>query len=137
MVEQTHHPEAITELSTDECWELLERNAMGHLAYAVVGEPGIVPINYLAREGRILFRTAEGSKLLGVTINSAIAFEVDEIGIQVARTVIVKGTATQLQGAEATAADELPLRPWVPTLKYNVVEIVPSEITGRAFKFEI
>ena len=31
-------------------------------------------------------------------------------------------------------ADELPLKPWLPTLKYNYVEITPEEISGRRFQ---
>lgn len=136
MIEQVHDPDAITELSGDECWEVLRRNEMGHLAYAVAGEPGIVPLNYVESEGRLLFRTAEGSKLFGVIVNDQVAFEVDEIGVQVARTVVVHGRAERLSEAEAHLADDLPLRPWVPTLKFNVVAIRPDDVTGRAFHLD-
>jgi hypothetical protein len=35
--------------------------------------------------------------------------------------------------AEIEEANELPLRPLVPTLKYIYVEVTPTEVTGRRF----
>jgi hypothetical protein len=35
---------------------------------------------------------------------------------------------------EEHRAENLPLRPWVPTLKYNVVELEVTEISGRRFE---
>ena len=31
-------------------------------------------------------------------------------------------------------ADALPLKPWIPTLKYNYVRIVPTSLSGRSFQ---
>ncbi len=136
MIEQTHDPDALSALGDDECWEVLRANQLGHLAYVAGGEPDIVPVNYLESEGRLLFRTAEGSKLLGVTMHESVAFEVDEIAAGLARTVIVYGHAERVSEAEEDRADELPLRPWVPTLKYNVVAIVPRRLSGRGFRLD-
>jgi len=133
-MEQVHEPESIRVLTDEECWEVLRANQLGHLAYAPVGRPNIVPINYVAHEGRLIFRTAEGSKLLGIVVEDEVAFEVDEIGEDAARTVVVHGWAHQLSNAEADAVESLPLHPWVPTMKLNVVAIVPERITGRAFR---
>ena len=36
---------------------------------------------------------------------------------------------------EINAVEEMGLRPWIPTLKYNVVEITPEQISGRGFEF--
>jgi nitroimidazol reductase NimA-like FMN-containing flavoprotein (pyridoxamine 5'-phosphate oxidase superfamily) len=133
-MEQVHDPESIRVLDEDECWDVLRANAFGHLAYAPAGRPNIVPINYMAHEGRLLFRTAEGSKLLGIVVKDEVAFEVDEIDDGSARTVIVTGRAHQLSDAETDAVDELPLHPWVLTLKFNVVAITPERVSGRAFR---
>ncbi|HEY0258373.1 MAG TPA: pyridoxamine 5'-phosphate oxidase family protein, partial [Lacisediminihabitans sp.] len=81
-----------------------------------------------------LFRTAEGTKLLELTINSAIAFETDSYTDTEAWSVVVKGTAkTLVHQEDIDAADLLPLTPWIPTLKYIYVRIVPTEISGRRF----
>ena len=39
-----------------------------------------------------------------------------------------------LEGAEKARAEQLPLRPWVPTEKHTVVRITVNEITGRRFQ---
>ena len=48
--------------------------------------------------------------------------------------MIIKGQARLLNSNEEIRhADSLPLKPWLPTLKYNYVEIVPRSISGREF----
>lgn len=82
------------------------------------------------------FRTAEGSKLVELTINRNVAFEVDEIAEKSGWSVVVHGAARRLQKiSEISAADELPLRSWLATPKFNYVEIAPTEITGRRLQF--
>lgn len=126
----------IEELSVDEAWELLGTNELGRLAVAVGGNPDIFPVNYYAGEGRILFRTAEGTKLSELVVNESVAFEVDSYQADGGWSVVAKGTARVLsRGDEITAADELPLKPWVPTLKYNYVEISVNTISARRFEF--
>src|SRR3954451_7451698 len=56
--------EPVAELSAEECWELLELGEFGRLAYRLVDEVHLVPINYVADRGVLLFRTASGNKLL-------------------------------------------------------------------------
>ena len=123
----------VTELTPDECWETLREEEYGRHAYRLVDEVHITPINYLAVGGWLLFRTAEGNKLLSVVMGGEVAFEVDRFGEDSARSVVVRGTARLLPEDEAHRADDLPLRSWVSTLKYNVVEIEPQVISGRAF----
>ena len=125
--------EAASTMSEQECWDFLRSKQFGRLAFAIGGEVFITPINYITGEDRLVFRTAQGTKLFAVTVSHHVAFEVDEVADDVARSVIVRGYAQVLEGREAEAAEELPLHPWVPTLKYNVVSISVDEITGREF----
>ncbi|MFC0448831.1 pyridoxamine 5'-phosphate oxidase family protein [Rhodococcus jostii] len=126
----------ITELTAQESWELLSSGALGRLASTVSGRVDIFPVNYVVHEGKVYFRTAEGSKLVELTINRDVAFEVDEIAEKTGWSVIVHGTARRLQKlSEVAAADELPLRSWLATPKFNYVEITPTEITGRRLVF--
>lgn len=119
-------------LSDEESWDLLEATSFGRLAYAVGTHPEIVPINYVARERRIWFRSSGGSKLFAVTVNHNVAFEIDDIQGEVARSVIVHGTARRIESeAELEYAQALPLRPWVPEDKYFYVEIDVDEVSGR------
>ncbi|MEI2819142.1 MAG: pyridoxamine 5'-phosphate oxidase family protein [Marmoricola sp.] len=123
----------ITQLTPEQCWEKLRAQEFGRLAYHLGDEVHITPINYAVDGQTLLFRTAEGSKLLGIVMNSDIAFEIDEFSDDAASSVIIRGTARKLEEDEEHRSEGVPLRPWVPTLKYNVVEITPKEITGREF----
>ena len=125
----------VTRLTQDECWEMLCSNEFGRLAYHLAGEVHIVPVNYATDGERLYFRTAEGSKLLGVVMNADVAFEIDTITEAAATSVVLRGRAELLEGDEEESVEQLPLRPWVPTLKFNVVAITPNpdEMTGRSF----
>jgi nitroimidazol reductase NimA-like FMN-containing flavoprotein (pyridoxamine 5'-phosphate oxidase superfamily) len=121
-------------LSEDECWELLLSASLGRLGLSVADEPEIFPVNFVAADKRIVFRTAEGTKLLELTVNNRVALETDGVGRDEAWSVVVKGTARVLDKEwEIIAANALPLRPLVPTLKYNFIEITPVAVTGRKF----
>ena len=126
--------EPVGQMTTDECWEMLRANEFGRLAFHLAGEVHLTPINYAVDHDTLLFRTAEGSKLLGVVMNPDVAFEIDEFDEHHARSVVLRGVARKLEEDEEHRAENVPLRPWVPTLKYDVVEIRPTEITGRSFE---
>ncbi|MEX1079132.1 MAG: pyridoxamine 5'-phosphate oxidase family protein [Homoserinimonas sp.] len=122
----------ITALTADECWDLLHTIELGRLAVSVGGSPDIFPVNYVVDGRSLVFRSAEGTKLLELTINSKVAFEADGWDEFTAWSVVVRGTAQRLERQdEILRADDLPLRPWTATLKYNYVRIAPQVVTGR------
>lgn len=126
----------IVELSADECWELLTTQQVGRLITVADGRPEIYPVNYVTSENRLYFRTDEGSKLSELAVYPMVAFEVDEIREGSAWSVVLHGPAHVLRGfKDAARIDALGLTPWVPSPKYNYVELRPSEITGRRFTF--
>ncbi len=128
-----HSP--VTALSEEESWELLHGKEFGRLAFHLASEVHIVPINYAVDDQhRIVFRTAEGSKLLGLTMNADVAFEVDEFDEEEARSVVVRGRARQLEPPELEEVEQLPLRPWVDYAKFNVIAVEVDEISGRHFE---
>lgn len=126
----------VRRLSDDECWEFLRSQEFGRLAFHLAGEVHIAPVNYVVDGSTLLFRSAEGDKLLGIVMNADVAFEIDSFDDTNARSVILRGTARKLEEDEEHRVDALPLRPWVNQLRYNVVEITPTEISGRAFDLE-
>ena len=128
-----HSP--VSNLTTEQCWELL--HAQG------VRAAGLPP----ARRGA--HRAAElcggrrspprlpdrrGQQASRLTINDDVAFEIDEFGDEEAHSVVVRGRARQLERHELDALDQLPLRPWVDTAKFNVIAIDVDEINGRRFE---
>ena len=125
--------EVVIRLTQDECWDMLREEEFGRLAFRLVDEVHITPINYAVDHDTLLFRTAGGDKLLAVAMDSEVALEIDRYDEDHARSVVVRGSARILDEHVEHRAENLPLRPWVGTLKYNVVEITPRVITGRAF----
>jgi uncharacterized protein len=67
----------IAVLDMPTCWQLLAGEEVGRLAVSVDQRPDIFPVNYAVDEATIVFRTAEGTKLSAVFVDSAVAFEVD------------------------------------------------------------
>jgi nitroimidazol reductase NimA-like FMN-containing flavoprotein (pyridoxamine 5'-phosphate oxidase superfamily) len=122
-------------LSEDENWRLLRRTSLARLALSAAGEVDIFPVNYYADGETLLMRTAPGTKLLELTVNSRVAVEIDGFTDDEAWSVVVKGTARRLERqAEIDEADEAPLVPWIPTLKYIYVRITPATLSGRRFE---
>jgi nitroimidazol reductase NimA-like FMN-containing flavoprotein (pyridoxamine 5'-phosphate oxidase superfamily) len=121
-------------LADEECWERLGQQELGRLVTHVGDVIDIFPVNYVVDDKSLLFRTAEGSKLFEITINSDVLFEVDDHTETEAWSVVVRGRAVALDtSAEVERADGLGLKPWIPTLKYVYVRISPDSVSGRAF----
>jgi nitroimidazol reductase NimA-like FMN-containing flavoprotein (pyridoxamine 5'-phosphate oxidase superfamily) len=129
--------EPIEILSEPECMDLLRAAEVGRLAISIKGLPEIYPVNFVIDDGRVVFRTAEGTKLAGAVLGLGVAFEVDgyEPADGRAWSVMVKGAAVEIEKMEEVfAAAELPLFPWHNGPKHRFVRIEPSEITGRRFR---
>ncbi|QKT06744.1 pyridoxamine 5'-phosphate oxidase family protein [Gordonia sp. X0973] len=127
---------AIEQLSSEEAWDLLSTRQLGRIATSVGDQPEIFPINYYAADGKIYFRTAAGAKLSEIAVNNRLAFEADETHADGGWSVIVKGHAQILVSThDIEEADKLPLRSWVPTLKYDYVVITADDISARRFTF--
>lgn len=131
-----YQDEAVTVLSSEQCWRLLRAAEFGRLAFRMTDEVHLVPVNYAVDGDTLLFRTAEGEKLLGVVMHPEVVFEIDDHDETSAHSVVVRGLARRLEEDEEHRADDVGLRPWLGTLKYNVVEIRPTAISGRAFRLE-
>lgn len=129
----TNTESPFTALTPDQCWELLEGEEFGRLAYRLVDEVHIVPINYVVDGRTLLFRTASGNKLLAAALHSEVAFEIDWYDDQTAWSVVARGTSRRLGEDEQHRLDHLAPQPWVSTPKYDVVELSPQVVTGRQF----
>jgi uncharacterized protein len=97
--------EGVTQLSVEQCWEMLRANEFGRLAFRLVDEVHITPINYAVDHEALLFRTAEGNKLLSVAMGSEVAFEIDEYDEDSACSVVVRGKPRLLGEDEARTAE--------------------------------
>lgn len=126
------HP--VTVLDEDECWRRLATQEVGRIVTHVGDVIDIFPVNYVVDGTSIVLRTAEGTKLVELVITEEVLFEADDHGDVEAWSVVLRGTARRLETeAEIAAAERLPLRPYVPTVKRNFVRIEPVSLSGRGF----
>lgn len=126
----------VTILPESKCWQLLSRCSLGRLVTSVDGAPEIFPVNFVVQRRTILFRTAEGTKLISSAINNNVVFEVDGHDEVEGWSVIVKGVARGLHTLEEIdEAERAQLLPWTATVKQHYVRVLPRKVTGRRFVF--
>jgi len=127
--------DTVQELDEVQTWEFLTAHRIGRLAIVIGGEPDIFPVNYVVDGQSLVFRTAEGSKLLAASLGGRMAFQVDEWTHEGAVSVLAHGTPHVMEGEERESATSLELDPWVPTHKEHWVRLEVDEVTGRRFRF--
>lgn len=126
----------VTVLPESECWNLLAGMTLGRLVTSVDGQPEIFPVNYAVQRRSLLFRTAEGTKLVSTAINHDVLFEVDDHNVAEGWSVIVRGTARSLRTEEEIEdADRAQVVPWMTSEKPHYVRVIPRQVTGRRFRF--
>lgn len=124
-------------LPESECWNLLSSVELGRLITSVDGEPEVFPVNFAVQNRTLLFRTAEGTKLVSTAINHNVVFEADGHDDSQGWSVIVRGFSRILHADDEIAlAEQAQLRPWVATDKQHYVRIRPMRVSGRRFLFD-
>lgn len=127
---------AIEKLSREQCLALLSEAEVGRLAVAAAGDIDIFPLNFVVDDRSVLFRTAEGTKLVEVVLAGRVAFEIDGYEPERGRawSVVLKGEAHMLdKWDDIYAAQDTPLFPWNHSPKERFVRITPYQISGRRF----
>ncbi|HUH69461.1 MAG TPA: pyridoxamine 5'-phosphate oxidase family protein [Mycobacterium sp.] len=128
--------DGVTILPERECWDLLAGVTLGRLVTSVDGRPEIFPVNYAVQRRTVLFRTAEGTKLVSTAINRHVLFEADDHNAAEGWSVIVKGTARSLRtNEEIEEAERAQVLPWTMSEKTHYLRVIPESVTGRRFRF--
>lgn len=126
----------VSELTERQSWDLLGAVSLGRLVTTVNGWTEIFPVNFVVQNNTVLFRTAEGTKLLTAALNEYVVFEADDHDVAQAWSVIVRGRARLLStSVEVAEAGRAGLYPWIATYKDRFVRITPQTVTGRRFVF--
>jgi nitroimidazol reductase NimA-like FMN-containing flavoprotein (pyridoxamine 5'-phosphate oxidase superfamily) len=126
----------VTILSESESWNLLASVPLGRLVTSVDEQPQVFPVNFAVQHRTVLFRTAQGTKLVDAVINNRVLFEADDHTAIEGWSVIVDGTAQILRaGEEIQEAEKAQLVTWTATVKEHYVRVLPSRVTGRRFRF--
>lgn len=126
----------VEQLTVDTCWALMRTTTVGRLAVVVDDHPDIFPINYAVDRGTLVFRTGEGSKVLGALSGTSVALEADGFDPETGRvwSVVVKGRAhTIAEVDDLMDTVDLALFPWQGGEKDRFIRITPGEVTGRRF----
>lgn len=125
----------VTTLSEGEAWDLLGRHIVGRLATTAGGVIDIFPITYVVDGHTLVFRTAAGTKLVELTINDQVAFEIDHWDDTEGYSVVVHGTAEELDTmGEIDQAMTLKLASLFPTERPRYVRITPNRVSARRFR---
>lgn len=127
----------VSVLSVDESWRLLASVPIGRFVTTIGTRLEIFPVNFAVQERTVLFRTAEGTKLITAIMSDRVLFEADDHTATDGWSVIVRGTAELLETAEDIAvAEQAHLMPWTSPAKRRYVRITAKEISGRFFTFD-
>ncbi|MGW4100602.1 MULTISPECIES: pyridoxamine 5'-phosphate oxidase family protein [unclassified Mycobacterium] len=126
----------VSVLGEDECWQLLSSVTLGRLVSTIGTRLEIFPVNFVVQHRTVLFRTAEGTKLISTLFNDRVLFEADDHTVVGGWSVIVRGIPQLLEAPEEIAeAERGQLLSWIATTKRRYVRIQPKEISGRRFVF--
>lgn len=121
----------IVELTTQQCWELLAVPPVGRLAWQGSEGLSVVPVNFVAAEGRLVVNTAAYSSIARECDDQPVAFQVDELdpSTRSGWSVLVRGVAHIDYGhsrAEGARPDV-----WPPGRKPLQLSVEPTSVTGR------
>lgn len=121
-------------LGFDECEELLRQQYVGRIAFVAGGDPVILPVNFVYRDGVVLILTAPGSKLDAAAVRASVAFEIDgwDDDYHSGWSVLVKGVLEELDGDDERQYEDLPLTPWANNVdRTHWLRIRADAVTGR------
>ncbi|MDQ1568470.1 MAG: uncharacterized protein QOF96_3350 [Actinomycetota bacterium] len=128
----------VENLTRDECMRWLAATEVGRFVVVLHGEPCVFPVNYALDGEAIVFRTAPGAKLEGVSRSMA-AFQVDHLppGSVKGWSVEVEGIAQEITSADGPALheriDALHVRSWASGDRSYFVRILPIAVRGTRY----
>ncbi|MCW2767799.1 MAG: Pyridoxamine 5-phosphate oxidase [Nocardioides sp.] len=123
----------LVELTTDECWTLLGESLVGRVAWSGHGGPTVLPVNFVATDEKIVFRTSPYSAPARECDDLPVAFEVDEFDSTTRSgwSVLARGTARLVYDGAHVPAAATDLDVWADGWRALHIIIEPRELTGR------
>lgn len=123
------------DLTTAECWSLLENGDIGRLAVTRTdGTPDIFPVNFVAHEGAVYIRSAPDAKVVSLDAQPAAAFEIDGHDDDGTWSVVVRGTAARtVDDVEIDGSGIRRIVTVSPRHKPHVLKLAARTVTGRRF----
>lgn len=126
----------LLDVPTDECYRLLatHRPRLGRLAFISAGRPHVFPMNYVAVDRLVYFRSAPGSKMMAALRVDQVAFEIDDVDEvwEEGWSVLAVGRLREVNDEdELVELRRLPLRPWAGGDRSHYLRLDIAEISGR------
>lgn len=132
---QTRRPGDLVPIEPEECLRLLGSVGISRVGFVTNDGPDVLPVNHLVHDGRIVFRSAPGSKLGIAAAGARVAVEADDISetTNTGWSVVAYGEARIVTDPERLEALHLvDFAPWAsPDLRDHWIEIDPDRVTGR------
>ncbi|MFD0263255.1 helix-turn-helix domain-containing protein [Kitasatospora indigofera] len=130
------HP-VLVHLGDEECWDRIGARGVGRIALPARTGPMVVPVNYLADAGTLVYRT-DPHGAAAPEPGAAVSFQVDRVDDRLTRgwSVLVTGTADHVHDpAEVERLQQLETAygtlPWAGGERPLWVRITPEQVTGR------
>ncbi|QGG41990.1 pyridoxamine 5'-phosphate oxidase family protein [Aeromicrobium yanjiei] len=129
-------PGRFTEISQDECLELMATTTVGWLAFVDAEGQQLLPVNFVLHGQDVYFRTMSGSAISSLADgHDDVAFAVDHHDdiYQKGWDVMARGTTARVDDPDLVAqvaAGARP-RPWAPGERDVLIVLRPSVISGR------
>lgn len=123
-------------LEREECLRLLATMPVGRVSVTSGALPTVLPVNYRVIDGRIVFRTAPGSKLDAAALNAVVAFEADAIDAAAHSgwSVVVVGVAHRVRDDEVDPVERDRIIRWATGPGDRLVAISTEMVTGRRLR---
>jgi nitroimidazol reductase NimA-like FMN-containing flavoprotein (pyridoxamine 5'-phosphate oxidase superfamily) len=121
-------------LGRAECLRLLDSVPVGRIVYTRSALPAVELVNFVVRDGAIVFRTSASGKLAAAIRAAVVAFEADSLDAEhhTGWSVTAIGRAQMVTGpAELARLAETGPSTWVPGPHEYYVRIMPELLTGR------
>ncbi|WP_283137141.1 pyridoxamine 5'-phosphate oxidase family protein [Rhizohabitans arisaemae] len=121
-------------LTREDCLDLLASVPIGRIVFTDRALPAVQPVNFRMDRESIVIRAAAGSKLAAAAAGSVVAFEADDLNVDLESgwSVTAVGYARCVHDpGEIARLSLLPLRPWAPGKRDDFVVITPTQLSGR------
>jgi nitroimidazol reductase NimA-like FMN-containing flavoprotein (pyridoxamine 5'-phosphate oxidase superfamily) len=121
-------------LDREQCLELLHTVRVGRLVFTEDALPAVQPVNFRLHRGQVVIRVAGGAKLRAATGNTVVAFQADELDLDLRTgwSVTVVGHASLITDVgELVEVAGTFLAPWVDGRRDHFVRIRTEKVTGR------
>lgn len=124
---------SLRELTGMECWQHLAEHSVGRIAYVEPDGPVILPLNYVAHDGKIWLRTASYDQMAIHLPGMRAAFQVDHVDEhdQSGWSVLVRGRAEHVLADQHPQHDGPGSTPWAAGTRTMTFCLTADEVTGR------